>query len=260
MKSRLKHMFHLARVELALYYRFPIVEGLAATVFFIILYNTYAIGGQSGSITIGDYDRVSEFMGQITSRTLNSGLIGFYNLLVLFIPFVVSFAIARPYEDGYFRTLLTYPTRRSQVFIMKVVVAIIIPATLVTTALLSSVSFVFQVAPTLNQTAAIIAGIWLFVLVQVSLVTFVATLTERLSITLIANAGYWIAVTALVANPGLHPVLIGLLHPIRAAAGYVGLLPTPFTLTDLVVGGFLNLVLCVFLLAFSLYTFRRAEL
>ena len=107
MRTRLRRLSSLLRIEFGVSWRFPILEGLAAILFFGILMNTLQIGFKA-SFTTGNAQYVFNFLDDIAPKMLFNGMI-FFNSLVFLAPILVAISIARPFEDGFYRTHLTLP-------------------------------------------------------------------------------------------------------------------------------------------------------
>ena len=76
MRNRLRRLSSLLRIEFGVSWRFPILEGLAAILFFGILLNSLRVGFKAG-FDAGDVQVVFNFLDGLAPRMLFTGMIFF---------------------------------------------------------------------------------------------------------------------------------------------------------------------------------------
>jgi len=128
MRARLRRLSSLLRIEFGVSWRFPILEGLAAILFFGFLLNTTRFGFHEDFST-GNAQQIPNFLDGLAPHYLYNGMMSF-NSLVLLAPILVAIAVARPFEDGFYRTHLTLPVKRLTLLVTKAGLVILILATL----------------------------------------------------------------------------------------------------------------------------------
>ncbi|MDF1537980.1 MAG: hypothetical protein P1Q69_03665 [Candidatus Thorarchaeota archaeon] len=255
----MKKVTKLTRIEFATSYRFPMLEGLVALFFFLLFWNT--LGGWSTRVFgIGQFDRINYVLGSLVPSRLFFGASPFASLMAILVPILVALSIAKPFEDGYIRTLATYPLRRSSILITKILLIIVVPATTISTALLCAIALVYPGFPAASDISIVLISIWLMISLQTAVCTIIAVFSKRLSITALFGVGFWFVVIVILGQPDTSPLLVSTLNPIRAATEFVWALPTAPVFGDIVGGAIIAFVLSVLLTITSIIVFSRMEI
>lgn len=257
MRTRLRRLSSLLRIEFGVSWRFPLLEGLAAILFFGILMNSLSSGFKFG-FEAGDAQPVFNFLDGLAPRMLFNGMI-FFNSLAFVSPILVAIAVARPFEDGFYRTHLTLPVKRLTLLLTKVGLVILIPAVLLSFAIMMTVTLTFPLLPTAADLFFVIVAAWLNIALQVSISTLIAVQTRRLTTTVIGGMGFWFAVMSLLGLEGVPSLAIVILNPLRAATEFVSQRLGAPVIEDLQIGLVVSLMIVVVSFILSFVIFERTE-
>ena len=257
MRARLRRLSSLLRIEFGISWRFPILEGLAAILFFGILLNTTRFGFHADFST-GNAQRVFDFLDGLAPRMLYSGMM-FFNSLVFLAPILIAIAVARPFEDGFYRTHLTLPVKRLTLLATKAGLVMLILATLLSFAIMTIVTLIFPLFPTAADLFLVIVATWLFIALQVSISTLIAVQTRKLTTTVIGGIGFWSMGMLLLGLEGVPSLVTVILNPMTAATEFITQGLRAPVIEDLQIGLVISLMIVVVSFILSFVIFERTE-
>ncbi len=257
MRTRLRRLSSLLRIEFGVSWRFPILEVIAAILFFGILMNSLRSGFKFG-FGAGDAQLVFNFLDGLAPHMLFLGMI-FFNSLVFVSAILVAIAVAKPFEDGFYRTHLTLPVKRLTLLLTKAGLVILIPAVLLSFAIMMTVTLAFPLLPTAADLFFVIVAVWLNIALQVSISTLIAVQTRKLTTTVIGGMGFWFAVLSLLGLEGVPSLAIVILNPLRAATEFVSQGLGAPVIEDLQIGLVVSLMIVVVSFILSFVIFERTE-
>ena len=116
MRERLSELRKLSRLELTLSYRFPAIEFLIAILVFSSGLGVLSIGMTSIGMNLDPdpyynatqtTEHYTEYMVQEKTLAYVQALATCTNVLFFLIPLFVAFTVARPFEDGTLKTILS---------------------------------------------------------------------------------------------------------------------------------------------------------
>lgn len=257
MRTRLRRLSSLLRIEFGISWRFPILEGLAAILFFGFLLNTIRFG-YNANFTTGNAQQVLNFLDGLAPRMLYNGMLSF-NSLILLVPILVAIAVARPFEDGFYRTHLTLPVKRLTLLVTKAGLVILFLAGLLSFAIMTTIILAFPLLPTAADLILVIVAIWLFIALQVSISTLIAVLTRKLTTTVIGGFGFWFVVMSLLSLEGVPSLVMVILNPMTAAIEFITQGLRAPVIEDLQIGLVISLMIVVVSFILSFVIFERTE-
>jgi hypothetical protein len=243
----------LVHIQLSTIYRFPVLELLIAF-FFAISLNGVSAGLHPDTL-IPQEDPlvwgVSNSVG-ILSVTVNQ----FTVILTFLTPMLVAFTIAKPFEDGSFRTLLSYPLTRFSLFSVNTILPIVLLGCLVNISvvvaiLLFSYSFIEVSAILLS-----IASVFLYSFILGTFSTAIAVISRSTAVTSIGSIGVWFtlySIAPILKNVTLAYVFV---QPISSLGDYFNDL---IVLSDIASGFLLIIVASILLFFISYLVLNRAE-
>ena len=259
MKTRFKQIISLLRIEFGISYRFPIIEGIVAMIFFTIFLNSMTYSREI-HFYAGDTARYTTYMGNLASQRLYVSLMPFQGLMIFLVPLLVAIAIAKPLEGGYARTLLTYPISRSNVLSIKVILACLIPSILISAALLSAIILIYPMYPTAFELILVVSSILLLLVLQDAFSTLIAVVTQNMSATAVVGIGFWSLVASILGIEGIHPVLTTIFHPLQGTLGFIIERTRSPVLGELLLGFSGSVLLSITLFIFSYVIFKKVEI
>jgi ABC-type transport system involved in multi-copper enzyme maturation permease subunit len=252
-------------------YRSPLIEILIA----VSLYVSYgaALGAHSYLLSvIADPTHVEIFRSYthyIATLMFWTSLERNWMLILFLLPLLVAFTTARSFEDGFFRTLLSYPVRRWQLLIMRTLIPVVVIGTIST---LCSLLFVILVVPTPLNLAAIlwlVGFFWLGLLMVGTSVVFLAVLFKRMILAAIGGVSIWYLILIISYDSGVPEILRWIASPVnllgRYIGGdeiisqYIGLGSNVPVLMDVLQTAAVMGAISILLLVMSLLLFRRME-
>ncbi len=258
MKNRLSNVIRLARIELNITYRFPMLEGLVAIFFFVIVWNTTG-GWTAMPFGVGQIDRINIILDGLIPSRIFYGVGVFSSWLAILVPLLAALSIAKPFEDGYMRSLITYPIRRTSVLLNKTLFAILIPAGTLSGAFLFAVVSVYPGFPSVYELSLTLVSLWVTVALQAAVCAVIAVFFKRLSIASLFGIGFWLIVNLFLGSPDVSPLLLSVMNPLRAATEHLRDLPGAASSGDVFLGLVTALGFSISLFIASLYLFKRAE-
>jgi len=257
MRTKLKRILSLLRIEIGVSWRFPILEGVAAILFFGFLMNSLSMGRETGFST-GNPQPVFDFLDGLAPLMLHRGMMSF-NTLVLLAPILVAIAVARPFEDGFYRTHLTLPVKRLTLLVTKAGLVILFLAGLLSSAIMITIPLTYPLLPTVADLFLVIVAIWLFIALQVSISTLIAVQTKRLTTTVIGGIVFWSVNMSLLGLEGYPSIAAVILNPMTAATEFITQGHRAPVIADFQLGMVISLMIVVVLFILSFMIFERTE-
>ncbi len=258
MKEWTERILAVLRIETGSAYRYPIAEGVIGVIFLGTFWNSFTVWPVM-PFGVGHYDRFSQVIFASPEIVMETSMSLWAIWLGIIVPVLVALSIAGPIEDGYVRTLLTYPIKRLELVLTKVVLMVLLLASTITTALLCVVWLVIPGFPSLESLGLVISGVWAQVFVLCAVSTPIAVVTKKVSSTLVVGSAYWIVSFTLLGSLEIAPMFLALLLPLSTTLGFLtgryGMISVPDILTGLAVSVGLGLVV----LFVSIWVFKRTE-
>ena len=250
-------------------YRFPIVEVILATFLFIGFASVLA--GLSSyrpglRITPGPSWNATQRL-ETYSRIVNEAATSAYAfsalncvyVLVLVVPLLVVFSVARGFEDGSHQTMLSYPIRRSTLLLTKVCSIVVLTGTSVTAALWVAVSLLSPGGSELHNLLLVTGSLWVFIFLVVSSTTLISVLSRRAMLAAFLGVSLWYGVTSLTSTPNAFLGLGGVLNPVSVANELINGWGTEVVFADVVLCTMGAAAIALSLLMVSLMLFDTAE-
>ncbi len=267
MKRALKRAWAVFELEIDISFPFPVLECLFVVPLFLassialqVIPTTYA-----RSDLVPDFFRpedIMRFIDGVGIRVFAEALYSLNTIILFIIPMIVTFNLARSFENGTMKTLLSYPIGRRKLLITKVSQVVI----LVWFAIIAGLFFsVYVFTPVVN-------GIPSFVLMSASLLALVFTATtttvliaiasKSTPVTAILGSGLWFSFLFLAMFGTFSSIVRGIMNPVLMAVslegGSLGFF-NDITSADLVVSIVGTLSLGVLALIASFILFDRRE-
>ena len=245
-------------LEIKSFYRFPIVECFAGVFTLLALLNVLSVG----SVTDFDVEspaNLAGFLQSAASMLLYLSVFPFTYLLVFLVPVLVSLVIAKPFEDGTIRTILTHPIKRSSLLLTKILITVVLPGTATTIALLLAIQFGFGIQPSVSQVALLIGSIWVFILSVASVTTLLSVISKKAATSATGGVVLWYSMIFLAGLYGFPETARHVINPLSAALAYVlGGDGAPL-LADVLVGLLGALSMAFVIIVVSIALFERSE-
>ncbi len=260
MRTRLRYLSSLLRIEFGVSWRFPVLEGLAAIFFYGILNGiSFSRYTSNFDVYLIDPQGVITFLDGLAPNMLQSGMRFFSTSLALIIPVLAAIAVAKPFEDGFYRTHLTLPIKRANLLLTKAGLVILIPAILLSFALMTVVPLTFPLLPTAADLFLVIVATWLYIAFLVSVSTLIAVQTRKLTTAIIGGVGLWYAIYSLLNSEGIPSLVIVILNPLSAVTGFITQGQGAPVMEDLQIGMVVSFVITIVLFILSFVIFERTE-
>ncbi len=253
MRGAVERIRSLMHIQLSTIYRFPALELLIAF-FFAISLNGVSAGlhpdaliPQEDPMVWGVYSSVG-----ILSDTFNS----FTIIFTFLTPMLVALTIARPFEDGSFRTLLSFPLTRLNLFSVNAILPIVLLGcfaniSVVVAILLFSYSFI-EVSAILLY----VASIFLYSLILAAFSTTIAVISRSTAATSIGSIGVWFTLYSIAPILKEFTLAYVFIQPISSLGDYLSNL---IVLSDIACGFLLLFLVSILLFFISYLIFNRAE-
>ena len=266
MKQKLAKLMAQFEIEIGMSYRFPVIEGFAALIFLTPIWAAVLLWQAVDILPDAlEYFLFAEFgFSGMHLATLMAGWAESFSIIVMVL---VSFTVAKSFEDGYIQTLLTYPVERVTVLLVKTICVIIIPAGLITFSCLFAILFIIPQAPLIGHVSIMLLGVWISILLFAILSMLVAVITKKVSATAIFGLAYGLVTPYLLNDTAVPNIIRVALNPLGAAYRYItshssymmfGTEMTP--LLDIQIGFGISLMISFIILAFTLWLFTRSEI
>ncbi|MHA1927903.1 MAG: ABC transporter permease [Candidatus Thorarchaeota archaeon] len=251
--SRFRDLVRFMRLELSLSYRSPILEGVFGIFFLLVFMKSL----QWSILMQYEAGYSNQFFEHETGRVLFSGLYSFSSLLPLLISLIAAITLAKPFEDGMIKTILTYPLSRSTVFLGKILLVVLVFWTAVATSYLASVFLVLPYLATPLTLALILLGIFVNIIVVVSFIALIAFISRRTSITALFGLGFWFLAPSIFVTT---PVEITTMFLPIFSLGRFFQGESAFTYEAVTSGFLMGFIFALVLLLISFEYFRRSEI
>ncbi|NHI84303.1 MAG: hypothetical protein EAX81_08395 [Candidatus Thorarchaeota archaeon] len=269
-KNLIEGIVKLGRIELALSYRIPLIESMAAIVaytscisVFMVIFQTIGLNLvlsdtlYNGPENVGAYQQIISERATMSYALAQTSCWTFFTILV---PLFFAFTLARAFEDGTLRTLMSYPISRTMLLTVKTLVFIIvisIPVILIPLLLIA----------TYLPSEAIVNYLGLFIIstllsvAQLSVTSILlSVLSKDAATTAVVGVLLWVGLSYLSSLPTIPIHFLMLCSPIKMLSNYaVGLYPEMINweLLFLLLGS-LAFVAALFII--GIRVFRRVEI
>lgn len=255
----------ILELELDSVYRSPICEAIVAVILFVSLSGGISQGKTSVLMDIGPEmswntpEMINKYLGFLDRfvAAYAAVLTETLSIVVLLVPILIGMSVARAFEDGTLRTLLTYPIHRSSILSIKLGTALLLTAVPATLASLFAVYIYVPGTWSLIPLLLLTFGFWLLILLVSSIALLYCVLTRRF---LVGTAGGIITgygILTATAVSGFPQTLGYVLNPLVAVTEFLsGGILVPQSLCT-AVG--LTIAMSIALLILSSMVFGRME-
>ena len=250
-------------------YRFPIVEVILATFLFIgfasvlaslfIYHPRLRITPGPSWIATQWLDFYSQLVSEAATSAYAFSALNCVYVLVLVVPLLVVFSVARGFEDGSHQTMLSYPVRRSTLLLTKICSIVVLTGTSVTAALWVAVSLLSPGGSELHNLLLVTGSLWAFIFLVVSSTTLISVLSRRTMLAAFLGVGFWYGVMSLAFTPNASLILGGVLNPVSVANELINGWGTEVVFADVVLCTVGAAAIALSLLMVSLTLFDTTE-
>lgn len=263
-QSKLTNVLHL---EKNLTYRFPVIEILAGLVAFTsglgFTYSAFRTIGMNilpGSSPTGAerVDFYLQYAQQLAAASYGTSLLFSCGMLSILIPMLASYIVARPFEDGSFRTILSYPISRGWLFIVRLVLLVVIPGSLTVCLSLLLVNLLLPVGVSIGHLIVMICSAFISLLFVSASSFLLSIVSKRSMISSAVGVLFWTSFVISGSIPELSTPGIDVVFPIRAVVSSLSLAESEFYLGSITLLG-LSLVCTMVAVISGLVLFERAE-
>jgi ABC-type transport system involved in multi-copper enzyme maturation permease subunit len=270
-QNKLSRVLYLARVELILAYRVPLLEGLLAIVvavsglsFSMIVYQDIGMNlPLHPSPFYNGAEAVQNYLDLLSSRAMFVFFLAQSTclfVLSIFVPLFFAFTFGKSFEDGSLRNLLSYPISRNRFALVKVGMSMILwylPLVCIPL-LLIGLTFPSGVFPPFLSFAAFSTLLSVALLVTISFLLVV--LLKSSSAAAIVGILLGIGMAALSFLPDLPFFPLILLNPSKAITNYVLDLYPDISVLTFIVGIGMVCSILISTIIIGLVVFRRSDL
>ncbi len=220
----------LGRVEAALSYRIPLIEGLLAVVTFIAAVSMSAIliTSMKFSMDIGDplyngavgVPLLEQVIGQCATASYALAQDISWAFFIVLIPLFFAFTFARWFEDTTLRTILSYPVSRTTLLAVKIVMSVVVISL---PALLVPLFLIIALLPA-GASVNLLGLFFVSVVISVALISgtsmLISVILRSASAAAVAGILLWAILSYLVSLPDLPTRLFMLCSPTKIVANY----------------------------------------
>ncbi len=180
--------------------------------------------------------------------------------LALVVPIVVSVSIAGSIEDGTLKTYLSYPIKRSELFGIKVLTAILVVST--ATIIGGVIAFAVFIPPSVSISVLflLIEAVVCYIVLLVAFGVMASIIFKRVSVAAVGGVGFWYIIQLLLTTGSLQLEFFQILNPLGMTAssimGYENAIPLN-TLPIFLLG---SLGLSIVLFIISYWSYNKMDL
>jgi len=257
------------RVEAALSYRIPLIEGLLAVVTFIAAMSMSAIliTTMNFQMDIGDplyngTERVrllEQIIDQCATTSYALALDISWAFFIVLIPLFFAFTFARWFEDTTLRTVLSYPVSRTALLAVKIVMSV---AVISLPALLVPLFLIIALLPA-GACVNLLGLFSISVVISIALISstsmLISVILRSASATAVAGILLWAILSYLVSLPDLPTRLLMLCSPTKIVANYALGLYSEMAYSEVILMLLGSCGLLVLLVLVGVMVFRRVE-
>ncbi len=267
MSEERKNLRAFVELELDCSYYFPIFESITAILLFVALVSAIAVGNDSmlmelrpglswnGTMMIEHYSGFLE--GSVSAYA--ASLSGLISILILLIPMLAGFNLAKGFEDGTLQTFLTYPITRFRILILKVGTILLLTGLPATVFSLLAVHVFIPGSMQLVPILVLSVALWIFILIVTSVAVLICIVSRRAVASAAAGMMTWSAALTLVNTPGFPQSFKGVLNPVAAVAGLLTGETSTLLTWDVAIVLMGTLLVGLVVLTLSLVAFERVE-
>jgi ABC-type transport system involved in multi-copper enzyme maturation permease subunit len=183
------------------------------------------------------------------------------SMIALIVPLLIAFTFAQSFDDGSFRTLLSYPISRqtllfSRLFLVVIPIGVTLTSFFIIGSLVSfwsSLHFSFIVL--------VIIGIWIYVSVIVSVCILIACISRKSITTAFTGMLIWFLFPQWIFNMYELPKIIrALSNPLLAMSSLLSPYSTDFVVGDIIGSYCILFLITIIMIISSLLVFRQVEI
>ncbi len=202
----------------------------------------------------------------MTTRAAVVSILNSFLIVLLLVPLLIAFNFALGFSNGQIRTLLSYPVGRGKLLLVKGGLVFVLIATAVTLGSIIGLVFFYPFSIDVVVLGQLLIPLWITVFLMTASCVFIAVLSRSAPVTAVGGIGLWFGVFVMIPTQSVPSFLVYALYPILAAINYVAQDRTSpifylwtTSITDVLYGCGVALVLGILLLYLSIMVFRRLE-
>jgi ABC-type transport system involved in multi-copper enzyme maturation permease subunit len=259
-----KKFLRVLKIELALGYRFPIIEGLIAVLVFISGLGVLSVYFMSVGMNImygPDYNATQtvatyvDIYKEAKTFAFIASLQGCIGVLIILVPIFIAFTLAKPFEDGTLRTLLSYPIGRLMMLNTKIAV---LTSLISMSSIFSGLVWIGLLIPgdwNIEELGLLIVAFLAFVLILNSVSVLIAIVSKKSSVTSVIGVLLWTMILTMSLSLSNPLIISDILNPVSLAMSFImgeDNIPTMYeTLTY--IGGTILLSVCLILVTIKIF-------
>jgi ABC-type transport system involved in multi-copper enzyme maturation permease subunit len=266
-----------ATFELELDVSFPFPStGVIFLILFLIAIGSILIEGCFIAIVIAphppgviplDFDYIVWAQQNADFNLLAGPLFNLILFIIIVIPMLSAFKVAGPIEAGLLKTLLTYPIRRRNLLVLKVVEMLILTVLPITIGVLMGVVLIQWVSIGLTS-LVLLLSFWVMTFTILLTSVFLSLVTQSMTKSAFGGIAIWVVLYLVAAVTYIPNVIRGALNPVNLVLSYFNDTPgaavfgVPFrdpVVHDVWGAIIINLVIGIIMLLLSVRQFRRVE-
>lgn len=264
----LKRFQAFLKLEFESTYRFPIIEGLICFLAFLQFSSIAMVdtrlgfmGSTDESLNITDIAlQNSESIEAWTTSLITGAFNGALLVLVFILPMFVAFTLALGFENGIFRTYLSYPINRSFFLISRMLILIIVTGLTVTLSALSVIYLLLPMALQSESIVLLILGLWAFITLVTSVSTLISIISKKAISTAVVGIGLWYSVVVFLNFDEIPRLMRSIVNPITAAIIPYVSGNTAVTYGDAIVALLGTSIVAIIFICISLVFFDHTEI
>lgn len=267
MRRVLRRVWAVFEIEMDISFPFPVLECLFAVPLFMassialqVIPTTYA-----RSDLVPDFfqpENIMRFIDGLGIRVFAEALYSLNAIVLFIVPMIVTFNLARCFENGTMKTLLSYPIGRRKLLITKVSQVVVLVWFAIVAGLFFSVYVLTPVTNGITSFVLMSASLLALVFAATTTTVLIAVASKSTPVTAILGTGLWFSFLFLAMSGTLSSIVRGIMNPVLMAVclegGALGYFSS-ITSADLVVSIVGTFSFGILALITSLLLFDRRE-
>jgi len=269
MNNRRKSWFWLLRAELDMYYHFPWLEGIIGA--FITLGSLITIGSYSrirlkislddplrhGPVKVDDYLQVLENSSMYSIfAAINAALV----IIAFILPIILSFSLSESFQNGFIKTLLSYPITKFQILASKLSIAILLVSILAIIGCTLPVALIVPGPKDIESILLVSIALCISVLTISTTTVLVSVIVKTPLSTTVISSGGWILLMFLSALQPIGSFIRSALNPVMLVTDFISNVTPDLLLMDVIQILALWTLIGVTTFILSIMKFNRTEL
>ena len=227
MRRALKRARAAFELEMDISFPFPVRECLFAVP--LLLASSTALKVIHGTYARSDLvpeffkpDNILRFIDTLGIRVFAESLYALNGVVLFIIPMIVTFNVARSFENGIMKTLLSYPIGRRKLLVTKVSQVVILVWSAMIAGLFFSVYAFIPVIDGLSSFVLMSVSLLALVFITTTTTVLIAVVSKSTPVTAILGVGLWVSFLFLAMSGTLSPIVRGVMNPVLMAVSLEG--------------------------------------